>query len=236
MRRGWYIVYGWFKEEKPYYLSVCRYGSNAPWENNKKHCSVPDSNDDIRIVFKSQTSDKCIQKLDELEYHYGLKDACEDGTLFKDIRHNPKSIRFCSPGQSIPVDVWTTEGVLVGKFMSIGEAANRLELNASTCSQVLSGTQYSTAGYVITHKDEDFSLRLPPRNSDKKKPLLAYDPEGVVHQFDSVREATLHIFGKLSSRRSVQNSIQSPTDKKSAAKGWYLFDDELPDYHLIKKK
>ena len=233
--KSW-IIYCWYDNDGvPYFLSKCRSSSKAPYKKRpESRIQAPENRSQIRILFASTNEDEVIQKYDELQYTIGLVDAGSGGTLRNSIKHNPKALRETRNGRAIPIDVYDLKGKMVGKFASVGDAIECLDLNAGNAFSALYGDLWSHCGYVITYRGEGFRSKPYKREMWNTKKLWAYSPEGVPYKFHNMSEAAETIYGDKKQRASLYSSIRSPETNKRRAKGWMVFDyEDLPQFSDI---
>jgi len=216
-------------------LGKCRRTSKSPYKKRpESRIQPPDDPTQVRILFASNDEDEVIEKYDELQYTIGLVDAGSGGTLKNSIKHNPKALRETKNGRAIAIDVYDLKGKMVGKFNSVGDAIEMLDLNHGNAYRALYGQLWSHRGYVITYRNEGFRTKPYERKLWNTQKLWAYSPEGSLFKFENMSDAAETIVGDKKQRASLYSSIRSPETNKRRVKGWMVFDyQEVPEFRDI---
>ena len=128
---------------------------------------------------------------------------------------------------------YTKTGELVGEFESYGEVSEQLDLNRDLIKKMITGELYSSGNYCIRAVGQSWE---PPKHKTRPvKSVYGYDPEGKLHTFERLVDASLRLNGKKSSRSNILKSIKSPINKKVSLLGWVFFcgSEVVPDYDAI---
>ncbi len=226
-----YQIYAWLDENyEPYYLSKCRTGSTAPYKKRAgTDIQPPDDKARIKTLFKGTDERELIEKLDELHYELGLKDATDGwGKLENKITHSPKALRERSHSKKVEVDVYKVDGEKVGTFRSIGDAVHCLKLNKGNATGALHGRFYQTQGYCILYKNEKFRKRKKGARKTfwTKRKLLAFDAYGTQTLFECIADAAEALTGDRKKTNGIRTSLVSPLTDKKSSKGYVFFEQD----------